>query len=291
MFKNARQEYIVGETMDSDNISLPENDGDSFLRRNSKYIGIIILLVIIISALFVAFQAKGDDIDPDFARANAFYPEKSLQSWYLMYLSETSLYYEEVTQKLSDTQYVITEDATGTTYTLTFYEEVDETSGASQWYVMIGDDEETAEAISIYFDVKDYVGKESFTLIQETVSYPYLENIYLLFGAWEEAGVENQQLAYGMSSIAEAVGKRVGDTDKIVIDEISDDYFIDIYKGEIGTPSNPVIYVMTEPYGALKNNIVFPNDGVIVIEVPDYQQLRLFSLVVGELIAPSGGAE
>jgi hypothetical protein len=277
--------------MDSDNISLPENDGDSFLRRNSKYIGIIILLVIIISALFVALQAKGDDIDPEFARKNAFYPEKSLQSWYVMYLSETNLYFEEVTQKLSDTEYVITEDTTGTTYTLTFFEEADEESGDSQWYVMFDGEEASAEPILIYFDVKDYVGTESFKLIQETVAYPYLETVYLLFGAWEEAGVENQQLAYGMSTIAEAVGKRVGDTDKIVIDEISDDYFVDIYKGEIGTPSNPVIYLMTEPYGALKNNIVFPNDGVIVIEVPDYQQLRLFSLVVGELIAPSGGPE
>jgi hypothetical protein len=156
---------------------------------------------------------------------------------------------------------------------------------------MFDGEEASAEPILIYFDVKDYVGTESFKLIQETVAYPYLETVYLLFGAWEEAGVENQQLAYGMSTIAEAVGKRVGDTDKIVIDEISDDYFVDIYKGEIGTPSNPVIYLMTEPYGALKNNIVFPNDGVIVIEVPDYQQLRLFSLVVGELIAPSGGTE
>lgn len=261
------------------------------MRRNTKYIGIIILLVIIISALFVALQSKGDDIDPDFARANAFYPEKSLQSWYIMYLSETSLYYEEVTQKLSDTQYVITEDTTGDTYSLTFFEETDESSGASQWYVMIDDDETTAEQILIYFDVKDYVGKESFTLIQETVSYPYLETVHILFGAWEEAGVENQQLAYGMATISEAVGKRVGDTDKIVIDEITDDYFVDIYKGEIGTPSNPVIYVMTEPYGALKNNIVFPNDGVIVVESPDYQQIRLFCLVVGELIAPSGGTE
>lgn len=261
------------------------------MRRNSKYIGIIILLVIIISALFVALQSKGGDIDPDFARDNAFYPEKSLQSWYVMYLSDTSLYYEEVTQKLSDTEYVITEDSTGTAYNLTFYEGTDEESGSDQWYVMIDNDEATAEPILIYFDVKDYVGTESFTLIQETVSYPYLETVHLLFGAWEEAGVENQQLAYGMSTIAEAVGKRVGDTDKIVIDEISDDYFVDIYKGDIGTPTNPVIYLMTEPYGALKNNIVFPNDGVVVIEVPDYQQLRLFSLVVGELIAPSGGTE
>ncbi|MCC7568105.1 MAG: hypothetical protein KO463_00620 [Candidatus Methanofastidiosa archaeon] len=277
--------------MDSDNSLLPEGKEPSFIRRNAKFVGIIVLLILLISALFVVLRTQGNDIDPEFARNNAFLPEYTLQSWHVMYLSESSLYYMDVYRKLSDTEYEILDTTTGETHELTFFEAPNEETGATQWHLMVDDEVEEAIPILIYFDVKDFVGTDTFTLIQETVSYPYLDTIYLLFGAWEEPGVENQQLAYGMSSISEAVGMRVGDTDKIVIEEITDDHFIDLYKREIGTPTHPVIYVMTAPYGAMKNNVVIPYDGAIVVEVPNYEQLRLFCLVVGQMIAPTGGAE
>jgi len=66
---------------------------------------------------------------------------------------------------------------------------------------------------------------------------------------------------------------------------------VDIYEGKIGTPTKPVIYVMTETGGAVKNHIVIPFDGIIILEVPNYEDIGLFSTIFAEIIAPSSTGE
>jgi len=278
--------------MDSDNPDLPETENNIFT-RNIKIIGAIIVMALLVGSFYVLVYSDNEGIDPEFARQNAFLPDQSLQHWYVSYLTDTRLYNFEVSQKFSDTYYEI-KGADGNYYDLNFYEEENENGEMISYAQLSGDNVESPAAeIRIHFDIKSYIDTDPFTSIPETVGYEYLDEIYLLFGAWESEGVENQQLAYGMSSIAEAVGKQVKDLDKITIEEIEDQHFIDIYERKIGTPTKPIIYLMTEPYGARKNNVVVPLDGVIVLEMPEYEDIRLFSLLVGEMIAPSptGGEE
>ncbi|MBN1786266.1 MAG: hypothetical protein JW825_04695 [Candidatus Methanofastidiosa archaeon] len=268
--------------MDSDNSILPETNNNSILKRNFKIIGAICVIAIVIASFYVLVYSDNSGIDPEFAKENAFLPEANLQYWYVSYLTDTSLYNFEVYLKNSDTEYIIT-GSDGNPYTLTFYDEGDKTYAKLE-----GENVESPpEEISIHFDIKSFIPTDPFTSIPETVGYVYLDEIYLLFSAWENEGVENQQLAYGMSSIAEAVGKQVQDLDKIMIQEIDDQNYVDIYENKIGTPTKPVIYLMTEPAGAYKNNIVIPFDGLIILEMPNYEEIRLFSLLVGEIIAPS----
>lgn len=279
--------------MDSDNPNLPETNKDNFFNRNLKVIGAILVAIIAISSFYVFVYSESEGVDPEFAKESAFLPEQNLQHWYVSYLTETRMYNFEVNLKFSDTEYQIL-GADNVLYDLRFYEEEDESGQMKQYAVLEGENVESPPTeISIYFDIKSFIPTDPFISIPETVGYEYLEQIYLLFGAWENEGVENQQLAYGMASISEAVGKRTQDLDKITIEEIEDQHFVDIYEEKIGTPTNPVIYLMTEPYGAVKYNIVIPFDGVIILEMPNYEDINLFSILVGEIIAPSstGGTE
>ncbi len=281
--------------MGSDNLNSPETGNSSFFKRNSKLIGAIFILVVLISSLYVISNRDGG-IDADFARNNAFLPEQNLQHWYISYFAGTGLYNFEISEKVSETEDQREYSILGNDdvpYTLILYCEEEEVNGllVDQWYAELKGENVSSppEEIDLFFEIISYVQTDPFTAIPETVSYHYLDHIYLLFGAWEEAGIENQQLAYGMADISKAVGNRIGDIDKISIAEISDQHFIDIYKKKIGTPAKPVIYVMTEPHGAMKNNLVMPYDGVIIVEIPQYQDIRLFCLLIGEIIAPSGG--
>jgi hypothetical protein len=120
---------------------------------------------------------------------------------------------------LSDTEYEILDTTTGETHELTFFEAPNEETGATQWHLMVDDEVEEAIPILIYFDVRTSWAPTPSRYPGDRF-VPVSRHHLLLFGAWEEPGVENQQLAYGMSSISEAVGMRVGDTDKIVIEEI-----------------------------------------------------------------------
>jgi len=279
--------------MDSDKPDLPEN-GDNLFTRNLKIIGAIAIVALLVGSFYVFVYSDKEGIDPDFAKENAFLPEQGLQHWYVSYLTETRLYNFEVSKKYSDTSYEIL-GADGNIYDLNIYDE-DDGNGVMKTYAQLSGEnvESPPTEIDIYFDIKSFIPTDPFISIPETVGYDFLDKIYLLFGAWENEGVENQQLAYGMSSIAEAVGKQVKDLDKITIEEMEDQHYVDIYEKDIGTPTKPVIYVMTEPHGAVKNNVVVPFDGLIVVEIANYEDIRLLSLLVGEMIAPSsstGGEE
>jgi len=279
--------------MDSDKPDLPEN-GDNLFTRNLKIIGAIAIVALLVGSFYVFVYSDKEGIDPDFAKENAFLPEQGLQHWYVSYLTETRLYNFEVSKKYSDTSYEIL-GADGNIYDLNIYDE-DDGNGVMKTYAQLSGEnvESPPTEIDIYFDIKSFIPTDPFVSIPETVGYDFLDKIYLLFGAWENEGVENQQLAYGMSSIAEAVGKQVKDLDKITIEEMEDQHYVDIYEKDIGTPTKPVIYVMTEPHGAVKNNVVVPFDGLIVVEIANYEDIRLLSLLVGEMIAPSsstGGEE
>ncbi|MHC1605318.1 MAG: hypothetical protein ACXQTP_05055 [Candidatus Methanofastidiosia archaeon] len=275
--------------MDSDNDNLPEEKKISFLKRNLKPMGVILILAIIISSTYV--YSRGDSIDEEFAKQHAFIPEQSLQYLYVSYLADTGLYSFEVTKIVGENEYTIL-GSDEKTYNLRLYQEEKEENGQTvmQWYAKLEGTniESPPQEIEFFFETLCYISTDPFMAIPETVGYEFLDKIYLLFGAWEEAGVENQQLAYGMSEISEAVGKWVKNTKKIEIGEITGKYYIDIYKEKIGTPTKPVIYIMTQPQGAIKNRVVIPKDGIIVIEIPNYQDIRMFCLLVAEIIAPGG---
>lgn len=276
--------------MDSDNPDLPDKESKTFVKRNARYIGALVIIILAISAFYAMVYRDSNTIDPEFARQNALIPEQSLQHWYVAYLSETRLFYHEVDYKLSDTEYVLKENDANIEKII-FYQDLDEgdESSFTNWYAEFEstDVQYMDEAVSIYFDIKGYIPTDPFVALNETVDYPYLEKITLLFDAWDEDGIENQQLAYGMSEISEAVGRLVGDTDLIDIREITDQDYIDIYKKDLGVPTKPVIYLFTEPNGALKNNVVIPFDGMIVLEMPHYEQIRMFSVLVGQIISPT----
>jgi len=195
--------------MDSDIPDSPEAKNNVFT-RNLKIIGAIVVMALIVGSFYVFVYSEDKGVDPDFAKENAFLAEGSLRYWYVSYLTDTSLYNFEVSAKYSDTHYLI-HGADGEYYDLNIYEE--EEDGVMKTYAQLTSDtvESPPSEISIYFDVKSYIATDPFTSIPETVGYEYLDQIYLLFSAWENEGVENQQLAYGMSYISEAVGKQAQD--------------------------------------------------------------------------------
>jgi hypothetical protein len=279
--------------MDSDSPSVPEETQRSFFQRNIKLIGIIAALVIVIASLSY-FYFQGEEIDAEFARENALKPgpNQSLEHWYIAYMTESRVYNFEVVSQLGENMYEI-RGSDDKLYELTFYQE--EENGTMQWYAQFegSNVSSSPEEIVLFFNLFSYIDTGPFTAIPETAGYKYIEDIYLLFDAWENEGVENQQLAYGMSEISKSVAMRLTnneiDIDHMKVGEIDDEHFIKMYKGEIATPTNPVIYIMTEPGGASKPRVIIPYDGLIIIEIPNYQNIPNLCRAVANFITPSGG--
>ncbi|KYC52028.1 MAG: hypothetical protein AMQ74_00896 [Candidatus Methanofastidiosum methylothiophilum] len=123
--------------------------------------------------------------------------------------------------------------------------------------------------------VVSYVQGDPLVIMRNMFTEDEVSNVYLLFKAMPGSVPENSSLVRGVASISEGVGRTKGAI--IFAKEITPWHKYMMGIKLIGSPTKPVIYMKTPNLGAKDTKIVILNEGVLIVETNNFENVILLS--------------
>ncbi|HOM95561.1 MAG: hypothetical protein GX941_04150 [Candidatus Methanofastidiosa archaeon] len=123
--------------------------------------------------------------------------------------------------------------------------------------------------------VVSYVEGDPSIVLRRMFTEDNVKNVYLLFSAIPGTAPENTYLVRGVASISEGIGRTKGAI--IYARELNPWHKYMMGIKMIGSKTKPLIYMKTPNLGGVDNKIVILNEGVVIIENNNFEDIVLFS--------------
>lgn len=130
--------------------------------------------------------------------------------------------------------------------------------------------------------VVSYIEGDPLIIMRNMLTEDEVSNVYLLFKAMPGSAPENSSLVRGVAAISEGVGRTKGPI--IHARELTSWHKYMMGIKMIGSTSKPVIYMKTPNLNGIGNRIVILNEGVLIIENNNFEDVVLLSDFVRTVI-------
>ena len=123
--------------------------------------------------------------------------------------------------------------------------------------------------------VVSYVEGDPLIVLRRMFTEDNVKSVYLLFSAMPGTAPENTYLVTGVASISEGIGRTKGAI--IYARELNPWHKYMMGIKMIGSKTKPLVYMKTPNLGGVENKIIVLNEGVVIIENSNFEDVVLLS--------------